>query len=983
MTALSSSSAWDRPDRPLVVKCSYNRSLRRVTFGSAVDCHYDLLRAKVEQCFSLYGSPFLITYMDDDGEVTDISSNHDLTEAINYFSDGDTESVAYSGASSASGRSSSGKKVTLRVKVNMENDGPSLSDTASLASMDEYVQVERTGERREREVPRGQAEPEDDAITVSSHNYGSQTGSSFVDVPRPGYPPSSSPAGVNLPNYNLPTLATVPPSPPASPGSRRFQQTSPFDDQSESAMVTDRLRRLVVADGPVRTEDDIANEDEDPFDDAQLELQRGAHHYYYEYPASQSGGSSGRERDRARRVRDSGMDQTGSVDLESLYISNNQQTSPHGLAWIENQNRDHQQLAVVMEQQHRQRSSPGAEELPLVSDHASALPQLQSRYPGIPAEVLAFVPEEEVESVPAEAPRLLTDCSSCGVLLEDFRYVCTTCGEKEAREPPAWHHLSRKQMAIADAFSAYSEETVQQGRQSGRQSGSSFQMQTFSYPPRPPPVPLKRNSRPGSGVSPNGRGTPGLRMPLLERGYELCAGCVHSAGLNHAAVSADSDGHSPLSSSSTHYHGSQSALQLPGQSPVRNRKKHAFRHAFREKMWGLNGWKDLEYDEHVECATCKNSLPGDRYKCLSCDNFSLCRGCYSQVHHIHPAHVFLFVEVPRSEPLTPSLNNALVLSDRTEPESESPRWHLGIEAHVMAALDHPGVKCTHCLQDIVGARFHCAICSDVDICANCEAAGLPGNLTAPDGGHDDSHIMIKIPYPLDPTQVEAASRRARNLWSQRDGLALDLAFPRQRANSSSSDSLPTVIGAIRSDEVSQHIICKGCDELIEGVRYQCAHCPSLPESYNLCSMCEARSYDLHDPMHAFFKIPRPLDRAINSPFPILPLLYRSPVAAGFESNQDPRDVLHVAYLNNLVHQTTLCDICVEPIRGEWFRCVYCSKDLCADCEENDVHDPTHIFVVFKAPVDMGALRVVSDIVNPRNSRPLLPYKVYGNSSNGP
>ncbi|KZT59440.1 hypothetical protein CALCODRAFT_450060 [Calocera cornea HHB12733] len=963
MTALSSqSSAWDRPDRPLVVKCSYNRSMRRVTFASAVDCSFDVLRAKVEQCYSLYGCQFLITYMDDDGEVTDISSNHDLTEAINYFSDGDTESVAYSGASSASGRSSSGKKVTLRVRVNMENDGPSLSDTASLASMDEYVQVERAEQRRE--IPRASGELEDDVMTVSSHNYGSQASSSFVDVPRQGYAGSSAAAGVNgvsLPNYNLPTVATVPPSPPASPRSRRFQQNGPFDEPSETTMAADRLRRLVVANGsdPRLRSDDDGADDEDPFDDAQLELQRGTHHYYYEYPASQSGGSSGRERAASqRRVRDSGMDQSGSVDLESLYISNNQQTSPHGLAWIENQNN---QLGVMGHA--RLRSSPGFEEhLPLVADHTSSLPMLQNRYPGIPAEVLAFVPEEEVESLPAEAPRLLTDCSACGVLLEDFRYVCTTCGEKEAKEPPSWHPLSGRQVDITDAYSAYSEATVHQSH-----SGSSIQLQDFS--------PRRQNGYPFEYRNGRGIGRPGLQMPTLERGYELCAGCVHSAGLNHATLAAEAEGPSPLSSSSSssgpsplygsptaHFQSSQSSLQLAGQSPSRMRKKHAFRHAFREKMWGPTGWKDLEYDEHVECATCKNPLPGDRYKCLSCDNFSLCRGCYSQVHHIHPAHVFLFVEGTKSEPATPSLSNALVLADRQDSDT----------------LDHPGVKCTHCLQDIVGARFHCAICTDVDICANCEAAGLPGNLTAPDGGHDDSHIMIKIPYPLDSAQVEAASRRARNLWSQRDGINMEIAFPRQRSNSSSSDSLPTVIGAIRSDEVSKHIICKGCDELIEGVRYQCAHCPSLPESYSLCSMCEARSYDLHDPMHAFFKIPRPLDRAINSPFPILPLLYRSPVAAGFESNQDPR-----AYLLNLVHGNTLCDICVEPIRGEWFRCVYCSKDLCADCEENDVHDPTHIFVVFKAPVDMNALKVVTDIANPRNSRPLLPFQVYGSGGSGP
>jgi hypothetical protein len=88
------------------------------------------------------------------------------------------------------------------------------------------------------------------------------------------------------------------------------------------------------------------------------------------------------------------------------------------------------------------------------------------------------------------------------------------------------------------------------------------------------------------------------------------------------------------------------------------------------------------------------------------------------------------------------------------------------------------------LLDIVGARFHCAICDSVDICSNCESAGLPGNLDSSDDSHNSSHIMIKvyrparlwgtlltsqqIPYPLETTELQTASRRAANLWSDRD-----------------------------------------------------------------------------------------------------------------------------------------------------------------------------------------------------------------------
>lgn len=67
-----------------------------------------------------------------------------------------------------------------------------------------------------------------------------------------------------------------------------------------------------------------------------------------------------------------------------------------------------------------------------------------------------------------------------------------------------------------------------------------------------------------------------------------------------------------------------------------------------------------------------------------------------------------------------------------------------------------------CMLDIVGARFHCAICDSVDICSNCESAGLPGNLDSDDGGHSSSHIMIKV-HPLHFTVIQLLITRRRFL----------------------------------------------------------------------------------------------------------------------------------------------------------------------------------------------------------------------------
>ena len=150
------------------------------------------------------------------------------------------------------------------------------------------------------------------------------------------------------------------------------------------------------------------------------------------------------------------------------------------------------------------------------------------------------------------------------------------------------------------------------------------------------------------------------------------------------------------------------------------------------------------------------------------------------------------------------------------------------------------------MQDIVGARSHCAICPSVDICSQCEAAGLPGNLTTTeDNGHESSHIMIKIPFPLQHDEVRTASRRAMHLWAGRDAPAIgkaammndDLMGLEKKAMLSDYDG--TVLGDKKGRNsmngstqgaypFDHRIQCNACGRNIVGVRYQCAGCPALP-----------------------------------------------------------------------------------------------------------------------------------------------------------
>jgi len=171
------------------------------------------------------------------------------------------------------------------------------------------------------------------------------------------------------------------------------------------------------------------------------------------------------------------------------------------------------------------------------------------------------------------------------------------------------------------------------------------------------------------------------------------------------------------------------------------------------------------------------------------------------------------------------------------------------------------------------------------------------------------------------------------------------------------------------------LFCSGCSMPIIGVRYQCANCPSSPTSYSLCSSCEERSYFRHDPLHVFIKIPRPVSKQIESPFDLIPKLYKIPAGPppGSFNPSDPKE-----YLKNVVHKAALCDRCMDRvgIQGEWFRCAYCAKDLCDNCEALDTHNDSHVFLVFKSIVDMQVFRDFADLDNPNGSPPVIPYRIY-------
>jgi len=130
---------------------------------------------------------------------------------------------------------------------------------------------------------------------------------------------------------------------------------------------------------------------------------------------------------------------------------------------------------------------------------------------------------------------------------------------------------------------------------------------------------------------------------------------------------------------------------------------------------------------------------------------------------------------------------------------------------------------------------------------------------------------------------------------------------------------------------------------------------------------------VHDPTHIFFKLHRPVDHPIKSLEPILHDLYEYPAASrGVLDARDPK-----AYLRYVTHGYIYCDMCMDQIPGQWFHCVYCSRDLCDNCEEGDEHDATHFFMVAKAPVDMTKFyRFTGMSAEDDCSPPIMKYPVY-------
>ncbi|TFK74976.1 hypothetical protein BDN72DRAFT_955324 [Pluteus cervinus] len=886
-------SAYNLPDK-LVVKCTFDNKSKKITFHSARNCSYDVLKGKIEQCFPLHARSYAIAYKDDDGEITDISTDEDLTDAIQFFQSGSDDLPGSSNGSAYSGRSSTSRRVTLRVHIRLEYDGPALSDTASLASVDEYR--DRNGSQLSFSLSSSPRPYEEDAATVSSRDYGGRIPraplvdegySSPESAPpshadaasldgqiRPGGEQASNPFSDGFSEDYVASAERRYPDYTSTFSLSQFEHLSLQDEGADNlsipefeplstnergaAWLREQNERVLLASGnlPEPTESDAHSTR------GGLSLERNSSGRVYFAYNSTSGS----------QVHGSSLEEGTSSRPQSGQIFETPRPSSMQLNWIADQ----------------QRSYPSSSNLDL---KGWAIPE-----------------DTEQAAAPflGSGPRAdtITDCSVCGTALVQFRYVCSTCREKTPGQSP---ELSASQLHASHLYppSAF--------------SGSSSTL-----------VGSTAGVRPHLTLSPT---IPSQPPPAFAGGYELCPNCIEEKGVMHAiAASGSVDGN--VSPSSPEHH--QWRLR---QAPQRGRH----RHAFTEKYWNSTRWESVEQDDTKvsTCSFCSATTNSKRYKCFSCPNIHTCRACYSRVHELHPHHTFLIV------PDRSASEQLQFQSPPPDPSNEQ-------------SLLHPDTLCTHCMLPIVGARFHCVVCPSVDICQACESAGMPGNLDSTEDGHKSNHYLLKIPHPVPVSELRTLSQRA---YEASLGLFTSREFPSHEVSYAR-----TVVGFNMRSSDDHRVPCNACNKRITGIRYQCASCPSMPGSiYNLCESCEETSYLVHDAMHVFFKIPRPVLRPLETPQPLVPPLYLVPAGQSRTSgsSNDPK-----AYLDSVRHENAFCDLCMTEIKGEWFRCGYCIRDLCDSCQEVDTHDDTHIFLVLKSTVDMAIFK------NVLHNRTIIPYPVY-------
>ena len=477
----------------------------------------------------------MVSYKDDDGEISIISTDDELSEAIDFFNDGNDDAPLPSNSSVVSGRST--RKIYMPVEVNIEFDGR-LSDTASL---DEYrddseSQLSLSFSSTGREL-------DDDDITVSSRDY--------IAAPQLSTSQRLSGAGWQLVSHPEPIEEGVLGDLASSSETFPESQMAPIAMEESSEDIEDSFADVDLQENQ---EEDATSLNFDP------PAVNDRHAAWLREQTSLNSRINLNVIERKFKVRDSSS-QLGSESIDSYFALEKDQRGKYYYSYAPASSHDHREYDGYREEVQ-------AEELDMRPRPSSMQMAWLASQRIVPEEQMEIIDDYEppfpqnTTSAPTE---IVTECSHCGVLLETIRYVCSACGPKRPGD-------------------------------NASNTGSSPFSTRHSYPPAlvPPSMyPSASSSRTlvGSSLS---LGGPGRERPLpplpLNNGYELCSECVQSYGLYHAIESSRDPESPPASGAST-----SSLIELQNLSILHRSapQKGKLRHAFREQMWEGNKWIDL------------------------------------------------------------------------------------------------------------------------------------------------------------------------------------------------------------------------------------------------------------------------------------------------------------------------------------------------------------------------------------------------------
>ena len=540
--------------------------------------------------------PFRIQWTDDDKELNYIQNEITLVEAIDFYYSGDEGSVASSGSVFSSRSSSRHSRITMHVEICVDYDGPSLSDTASLASRDED-----SPEGSQISFSPGElssSSQDDDAVTVSSKDTRAQRGS------RQGRADSSLIKKIWNNTARTGSSSTIPNKPAlkcSRSGLFKFgSRASNAEEETTAGSSRDDRANGRSLSSLIDTERAYPGDPSAVFQRLKLEEERS--------PDS-SHDRSLMQTDLGKAwLKNQSSFQMGGV-LRGPPSLSDDQFSLNTDTPLSDGNPD---TDILLQKDERGKdyyiyTGSGSSESAGDLDYEV----VNGTQPGKPRHVLEAVLSLILAltvndmCIPHEllVPEEVTECSECGCILDQIKYTCTTCGEKTP--------ISRTELAAAAA--------VRKGktRVSDYQYHSEYELQESTYPPRAhrspgasnthpkcfnvnvcssnsKPLPALPSSSPtrtifgrnlGSQSTLVASSSSGSSSPTTRVGYELCFTCFGKVGLDHALPGGMDSPSSPTMP--------PTAQEMAIARRSAPKRRGELRHAFLFQMWGFNGWQHV------------------------------------------------------------------------------------------------------------------------------------------------------------------------------------------------------------------------------------------------------------------------------------------------------------------------------------------------------------------------------------------------------